>query len=53
MSDDDHLLILEALADGVALFDRGAWGALRAAFSARQSRGDLERVPGGWIVKPQ
>lgn len=43
-----HTLLLEALADGWVLFDRGGWAALRAELEAWQRDRKAIRGPRGW-----
>ncbi len=50
MLDDRDGLILNALADGLPLYDRGAWGHLVAEFRACLERGAIRRFTGGWDV---
>lgn len=50
MLDDRNGLVLNALADGIPLYDHGAWGSLVADFRACQDRGMIRRFPGGWDV---
>lgn len=48
MERDHNELLLEALADGAALFDRGAWRRLRGRFQERLDTGLLRRSSIGW-----
>ena len=49
-----NLLFLEALADGIALFDRGGWAIMREQFLRWCADGTLTRLPSGWkIAEPQ
>lgn len=45
-----NLLFLEALADGVVLFDRGAWSGMRERFLRWRADGTLTRLPMGWKI---
>jgi hypothetical protein len=45
-----HLLLLEALADGIVLVDRGAFRAMRAKFQEWLAKGHLRRLPSGWQI---
>lgn len=48
MERDDNLLLLEALADGRPLFDRGGWAEMRVRFKRRLAGGGLVRTRLGW-----
>lgn len=50
MEDEANLLLLESLADGVALYDRGTWRRLRERFARRVAEGRWRRIPLGWEV---
>lgn len=50
MLDDRNGLVLNALADGVPLHDRGAWERLRERFRSDVRRGALVRFAGGWDI---
>ncbi len=50
MEADDNLLLLEALADGKALFDRGGWSRMRGAHLRDTAAGRVRRTPLCWIV---
>jgi hypothetical protein len=45
-----HLLLLEALADGIVLVDRGAFRAMRAKFQEWLAKGHLRRLKSGWQI---
>lgn len=45
-------LLLEALADGLVLIDRGGWAALRVRFEGRIAAGRWRRFPWGWEIGP-
>lgn len=47
-----HTLLLEALADGWALFDQGGWAALRAELEAWQRDRKAIRGSRGWWLDP-
>jgi predicted nucleotidyltransferase len=47
-----HTLLLEALADGWVLFDRGGWAVLRAELEAWQRDNKALRRPHGWWLDP-
>lgn len=51
MMDNFNGLLLEALADGRPLFDRGRWKIMRDEHEARVSRGELLRVEGVWEIR--
>jgi len=51
MERDDNLLLLEALADGKPLFDRGAWTAMRQRFQGRLAGRTLARTSLGWDIR--
>ena len=51
MERDDNLLLLEALADGQPLFDRGAWAAMRERFQRHLDDGRLARTRLGWDIR--
>lgn len=51
MLDDRNGLVLNALADGIPLYDRGAWEKLREEFRSHLQRGTLVRFPGGWDIR--
>lgn len=46
----DHPLLLEALADGIILYDRGSFAGMRAAFERWCREGRLVRQPRGWTI---
>lgn len=50
MWEDRNGLILNALADGLPLYDRGEWGLLVSEFRSCLDRGAIRRFPGGWDV---
>ncbi len=50
MERDDNLLLLEALADGRPLFDRGAWARMRERFQHRVTGRALVRTRLGWEI---
>lgn len=51
MMADCNGLLLEALADGRALCDRGSWESMQRAHRARVLSGELRRVDGVWEVR--
>lgn len=51
MERDDNLLLLEALADGQPLFDRGTWATLRERFQRRLDSGQIARTRLGWDIR--
>lgn len=51
MFEQGNPLILDALQQGIALFDRGFWSELRAKFEERLRRGDIKPVKLGWEVR--
>lgn len=46
----DHPLLLEALAEGVVLFDRGDFARMRSEFRRACREGRLQRLPRGWRI---
>ena len=54
MLDDRNGLVLNALADGLTLYDRGPWSDLQAEFRTLLKEGEIRRFPGGWeFVRPE
>ncbi len=51
MLDDRNGLVLNALADGIPLYDRGEWRRLHEEFLGQVQRGALVRFPGGWEIR--
>lgn len=45
-----NLLFLEALADGIPLFDRDGWARMREQFLDWCADGTLTRLPSGWEI---
>lgn len=45
-----NLLFLEAMADGVILFDRGSAARMRTQFEGWRTSGVLTRLPHGWKI---
>jgi len=53
MFEAGNLLVLDALREGVALFDTGFWSELRARLEELIRRGDLVPLDPGWrILRP-
>jgi predicted nucleotidyltransferase len=50
MFEEDHALLLEALRDGVVLWDRGAFAAMREQFRRWERTGRLEPWRNGWKI---
>lgn len=51
MFEDLNTLILDALKDGVVLFDEGYWKELHGGFAKLLESGTTEPRPRGWTVK--
>ena len=51
MEQDSSGFLLEVLADGRPLQDRGAWARLQERFQRRLANGQVERVAGGWKLR--
>lgn len=45
-----HPLILEALKDGLVIYDRGMWNQLKVRFNELLERGTVIPKEGGWII---
>jgi predicted nucleotidyltransferase len=50
MTEDSNGLLLEALADGFSLFDRGTWKRMQTDHRTRVDLGELRRLGGVWEV---
>lgn len=51
MQEDRNGFLLEVLADGKAIYDRGAWARIRDRFASDLAAGCVKRVPGGWEIR--
>lgn len=47
----DHLVLVDAVHDGVPLLDRGPWREARRLLEEHVRNGRLRRRPGGWTVR--
>lgn len=51
MFEDKNPLILDALKDGVTLYDRGFWKSLRERFEKLLEKGVIAPRENGWIIR--
>jgi hypothetical protein len=52
MFTDRHPLLLEALDDGIVLWDQGAFATMRATFHQWRQQGQVQRWQCGWKIAP-
>src|SRR5207245_8987454 len=52
MAADRSVMLLEALEDGLVLWDRGRFGRLRQEFHAWRASGLVRRFGAGWRIAP-